>query len=77
MAHPFGAACNAGGRRAKSFYLNVQIEVACADLIQPQDWIDGDMGHTDVLHTSMTSTWGRHHKAVSQRYYRIRRALQR
>jgi putative transposase len=66
------------GRRTTSFYLNVQIEVACADPIQAQDWIGGDMGRTDVLHTSTGNSWaGGHRKAVRERYQRNRRSLQR
>lgn len=66
------------GRRTTSFYLNVQIEVACADLIAPTDWIGGDMGRTDVLHTSTGRSWADgHRKAVRERYQRVRRSLQR
>jgi putative transposase len=66
------------GRRTTSFYLNVQVEVACADPITPVDWIGGDMGRTDVLHTSTGQSWaGGHRKAVRERYQRVRRSLQR
>ncbi|GJD81763.1 RNA-guided endonuclease InsQ/TnpB family protein [Methylobacterium gregans] len=66
------------GRRTTSFYLNVQVEAACADPITPTDWIGGDMGRTDVLHTSTGQFWaGGHRKAVRERYQRVRRSLQR
>ena len=65
------------GRRTASCYLNVQVEVTGPEPITPADWIGGDMGRTDVLHTSTGQSWaGAHRKAVRERYQRVRRSLQ-
>jgi IS605 OrfB family transposase len=64
-------------RRTTSFFLNVQIEVACAEPVAPSDWIGGDMGRTDILHTSNGRHWrGNLRKAIRDRHHRVRRSLQ-
>jgi putative transposase len=42
-------------KRARSktaFFLKLQIEVECDQRVSPIDWIGGDGGRTDILHTS-------------------------
>lgn len=64
-------------RRAVSFFLNIQIEVACCEPLAPSDWIGGDMGRTDILHTSTGRNWrGNLRKALCDRHHRVRRSLQ-
>jgi putative transposase len=60
-----------------TFFLNVQIEVECDSPVSPVDWIGGDMGRTDIMHTSNGRSWsGNLRKTIRDRHHRIRRSLQ-
>lgn len=64
-------------RGKTTFFLNVQIEVACDAQVSPVDWIGGDMGRTDILHTSNGRSWsGNLRKTIRDRHHRVRRSLQ-
>ena len=64
-------------RGKTTFFLNVQIEVACAARVSPVDWIGGDRGRTDILHTSNGRAWsGNLRKTLRDRHHRVRRSLQ-
>jgi IS605 OrfB family transposase len=65
-------------RKGRTEYgLNIQIEVACAAPIEPTDWIGGDMGRIDILHTSNGRAWsGNLRKVTRDRFHRVRRSLQ-
>lgn len=59
------------------FFLNIQIEVECANAVVPADWIGGDMGRIDILHTSNDRKWsGNLRKIICDRHHRVRRSLQ-
>ena len=67
-------------RRARgkaTFFLNIQIGVECTTQIVPIDCIGGDMGRTDILHTSNGRFWsGNLRKTIRDRHHRVRRSLQ-
>jgi IS605 OrfB family transposase len=64
-------------RGKTTFFLNVQIEVECDARLSPVDWIGGDMGRTDILHTSNGRAWsGNLRKSIRDRHHRVRRSLQ-
>ena len=74
------AAAQLSMKRARgktTFFLNVQIEVACAARVSAVDWIGGDRGGTEFLHTSNGRAWsGNPRKTVRDRHHRVRRSLQ-
>ena len=56
-----------------TFFLTVQIEVECDARVSPVDWIGGDRGRTDILHTSNGRAWsGKLRKTVRDRHHRVR-----
>jgi putative transposase len=64
-------------RGKTTFFLNIQIEVDCDAQVAPVDWIGGDMGRTDILHTSNGRSWsGNLRKTIRDRHHRVRRSLQ-
>jgi hypothetical protein len=55
-------------RESRSASINVQIEVECDAQVAPVDWIGGDMGRTDILHTSNGRSWsGNLRKSIRDR----------
>jgi hypothetical protein len=64
-------------RGKTTFFLNVQIEVACGARVSPVDCIGGDMGRIDILHTSNgRACSSKHRKTIRFRHHRVRRSLQ-
>jgi hypothetical protein len=58
-----------------TFFLKVQIEVECDQRVSPVDWIGGDRGRTDILHTSNGRAWsGNLRKTIGDRHHRVRRS---
>jgi hypothetical protein len=67
-------------RRSKGrsvLYLNMQIEVACPDPIEPADWLGIDKGRRDIAHGSNGRAFaGNQRKTTRDRFHRVRRSLQ-
>jgi putative transposase len=63
-------------RGKTTFFLKVQIEVECDQRVSPVDWIGGDRGRTDSLHTSHGRAWSGNLRNTIRGRHRVRRSLQ-